>query len=64
MAAEVHEALMKEAASSPAFKARCEEAFERMDKMKKTLAPRAAADEAALAAVFEASRAIAQELAS
>jgi hypothetical protein len=35
-----------------------------MERMKKTLAPRAAADEAALAAAFEGSKAIAAELAS
>jgi hypothetical protein len=35
-----------------------------MERMKKLLAPRAAADEAALSAVFEASKAIAAELAS
>jgi beta-N-acetylhexosaminidase len=64
LAAEVHEALMREAERSETFRARCEEAFARMERMKKTLAPRAAADEAALAAVFEGSKAIAAELAS
>ena len=64
MANEVHEALVREAERSDAFRARCEEAHARMEKMKHTLAPRAATDEASLAAVFEASRAIAAELAS
>jgi beta-N-acetylhexosaminidase len=64
LAAEAHDALIREVERSEAFRARCEEAFTRMERMKKTLAPRAAADEAALAAVFEGSKAIAAELAS
>ena len=64
MAAEVHAALVAECSKSPAFLARCEEAYGRMIAMRTKLAPRAAADEAALAAVFEGSRAIAAELAS
>lgn len=64
MAAEVHEALVKEAEKSDVFRMRCDEAYARMHRMKTTLAPRAAADEAALAAIFEGSKAIAAELAS
>jgi len=63
MAEEVHAALVKEAEASASFRTRCEEAFERMSKLKTTLAPKAVASEAELAGVFEASRAIAAELA-
>lgn len=64
MAAEVHAALIKEAEASATFRTRCEQAFERMSTMRRTLAPRAAADEAELAAILEGSRAIAAELSS
>lgn len=62
MADEVHAALVKEAEVSASFRTRCEEAFDRMSTMNAKLSPKAAADEAALAAVFEGSRAIAAEL--
>ncbi|MBX3231649.1 MAG: beta-N-acetylhexosaminidase [Labilithrix sp.] len=61
MAAEAHAALVREAETSPAFRARCEEAAARMTAMRKKLQPRPV-EERELDAVFAASRAIATEL--
>jgi beta-N-acetylhexosaminidase len=57
-------ALVHEAEKSPAFKARCEEAHGRFLAMRRRVPSEPVADEAALAGVFEGSRAITAELAS
>jgi beta-N-acetylhexosaminidase len=62
LAAEVHEALVREAEQSPAFRARCLEAAQRMARMCGRAPPAPVLDEAARAAVFAASAAIAREL--
>ena len=62
LASEAHEALVHEAERSPAFKARCEEAFSRGIAMRRRVTPAPLASEAALAAVFEASRPVTAEL--
>jgi beta-N-acetylhexosaminidase len=61
LAEEAHGALVREAEKSPAFRSRCEEAFARSLAMRRRVPPSPAVD---LAAVFEASRAAAAELAS
>ncbi len=62
VATAAHEALVKEAESSPAFRARCEEARSRFVAMRKRVPFRPASDDAALAAAFEATRPIANDL--
>ena len=62
LADEAHEALVREAEKSAAFKARCEEAFARGLEMRKRVSPAPVKDEQALAAVFEASRLVTAEL--
>lgn len=64
LAEEVHQALVREAETSAAFRARIEEAQRRFLAMRKKLPVRMAASEDALASVFEASQPIARELAS
>jgi len=64
LAGEVHGALVREAESSPAFRARCEEAFDRFVAMRRRAAPRPIVDAAELGRVFEGSAAIANELAT
>ncbi len=62
LAEEVHAALVREAESSPAFRARCEEANARFTAMRRRVPPRPA-DDASIEAAFLASRPIAAELA-
>jgi beta-N-acetylhexosaminidase len=62
LAAEAHEALVREAEKSPAFRARCEDAFARGIALRKRVPPAPLASEEALAAVFEASRTVTTEL--
>jgi beta-N-acetylhexosaminidase len=57
-----HEALVREAEQSPAFRARCEEAAGRALAMRRTVPPAPLTNEASLAGAFEASAAIAAEL--
>lgn len=64
LAAEAHAALVREAETSPAFRARCQEAKARFVAMRRRMPPCPADDEAALARVFERSRPIAAELTS
>lgn len=64
LADEAHAALTREAESSPAFRARCEEAHARFAAMRGRVPPRPVASEAELAAIFEGSRPIAGELAA
>ena len=64
LAAEAHEALVHEAEKSPAFKARCEEAFDRALAMRKRVPPAPLTSEEALARVFEASNPVTAELAA
>lgn len=61
LADEAHAALVREAETSAAFRARCEEARDRGLRMRRSVAP-AHVDLAAVDAVFGASRAIAEEL--
>jgi beta-N-acetylhexosaminidase len=61
---EVHHALVREAEASPAFRARCEEAYGRFVAMRRRAAPRPIVDAAELARVFEGSAEIASELAA
>jgi beta-N-acetylhexosaminidase len=61
---EAHAGLVREAESSPAFRARCEEARGRSLAMRSRFPVRQAADAAAMWAIFEASRPIAEELAT
>lgn len=63
-AAAAHEALVREAESSPAFKARCEEAFARAIAMRRRAAPAPLETDEALARAFEASSPITRELAA
>lgn len=63
LAAEAHEALVREADKSPAFKTRCEEAWARAMAMRTRVPPAPRTDEAALARVFEASGPVMAELA-
>jgi len=63
LAEEAHAAVTREAESSPAFRARCEEAHGRVVAMRQRRAPSPVA-EAELPGVFGASRAIAEELAA
>lgn len=60
---EAHDALVREAEKSAAFKARCEEALERGLAMRRRVPPAPLASDEALARVFEASGPIAAELA-
>ena len=62
LAIEAHEALVREAETSPAFKARCEEAFGRGIALRKRVISAPLASDEALRAVFEASRAVTAEL--
>jgi beta-N-acetylhexosaminidase len=57
-----HEALVHEAEKSPAFKARCEEAFARAIAMRRRVPPAPTANEEELARVFEASAPMMAEL--
>jgi beta-N-acetylhexosaminidase len=59
---EALDALVREAETSPAFRARCEEAHGRFVRMKEGRAPAPATDAAALTRVLEASAPIAAEL--
>lgn len=59
-----HEALVREAEKSAAFRARCEEAFARGIAMRRRVRPRPLTDEAELARVFEASGPVMSELSS
>jgi len=58
-----HEALVREAEKSPAFKARCEEAFARGIAMRRRVPPAPLTTDEALASVFESSAATTAELA-
>jgi beta-N-acetylhexosaminidase len=62
LAAEVHEALVREAEKSAPFRARCEEAFERAIAMRKRIRPAVTSD-ADLAGVFEQTAPVSAELA-
>ncbi len=64
LAASVHDALVREATASSTFRARCEDAFGRVARMRARVTPHPLPNERALDAVFEASRPIAAELAS
>lgn len=64
LAAEAHEALVREAEKSAAFKARCEEAFARGIAMRRRVPPAPVTDEEPLDRVFAASAEVAAELAS
>ena len=59
-----HEALVKEAETSAAFKTRCEEAFERGIAMRRRVRPVPVTGEAELGAVFERGRGVMAELSS
>jgi len=63
MTAEAHEALVREAERSPAFRARCEDACARGLAMRVRVRPAPVAAEADLAAAFEASAPVRAELA-
>jgi beta-N-acetylhexosaminidase len=63
LAAEAHEALVKECERSAVFRARCEEAFGRAIAMRRRVPPRPVTDEAALTQIFEATRPVSTELA-
>ncbi len=63
LAEEAHEALVREAERSPAFRSRCEEANGRVLAMRRGVPPRPV-DEAKLPAIFESSQPIARELAT
>jgi beta-N-acetylhexosaminidase len=63
LAAEAHEALVREAEKSPTFRARCEDAFERAIAMRRRVRPLPVNDEASLARVFEATAPVTAELA-
>src|SRR5437588_813175 len=62
LVAAAHEALTHEAEKSPAFKARCEEAFARAIAMRRRVPPAPVASDEALARVFEASAPVMSEL--
>jgi beta-N-acetylhexosaminidase len=62
LAAEAHEALVREAERSPTFRARCEASCARVLAMRHRVRPRPVADDA-ISAVFAASAAVRQELA-
>ncbi len=64
LAAEAHEALVHEAEKSPAFKARCEEAWTRGMAMRTRVPPAPPAGEEDLARVFDASAPLTAELAA
>ena len=64
LASEAHEALVREAEKSAAFRARCEEAVARGLAMRERVAPRPVTTEAELASVFAASAPVAAELAA
>jgi beta-N-acetylhexosaminidase len=64
LVAVAHEALVREAEKSAAFKARCEEAFSRAIAMRRRVRPRPRATPEELARVFEASRPVMTELAA
>lgn len=64
LAAEAYGALVREAESSPAFRARVEEAASRVVAMRRRVSASIAPDEASLHAALEASQPIAAELAS
>lgn len=59
-----HEALVKEAERSAAFKSRCEEAFARGIAMRRRVPPAPVTGEGELGAVFEAGRGVMSELSS
>lgn len=59
----VHEALVREAERSPAFRARCEEAWGRAIAMRRRVVPKPETDAARLEAIFAASEPVADELA-
>ena len=63
LAAEAHEALVREAERSPAFRARCEEAFARAIAMRRRVRPAPLKTEAELTRVFEATAPVTAELA-
>ncbi|MBX3219993.1 MAG: beta-N-acetylhexosaminidase [Labilithrix sp.] len=63
LADEAHGALVREAEASAAFRARCEEARERVLRMRRRVPPKPV-DASSLDGVFDASRSITQELAS
>jgi beta-N-acetylhexosaminidase len=62
LAAEAHEALVREAERSPAFRARCDEAFARALAMRRRVRPAPLTDEAALTRVLEATASVTAEL--
>jgi beta-N-acetylhexosaminidase len=62
VANEIHAALTHEAERSPAFRARCEQAFERALAMRKRVVPSPVTDTDALAQIFASSAPIAAEL--
>lgn len=62
LAAEAHAALVREAETSPAFRARCEEARLRFVRTRERVTYRPAADADELARAFDASRSIVDEL--
>lgn len=64
LAAEAHEALVREAERSAAFRLRCEEASVRFVGMRRRVPPAPVDDDAQLSAVFESSQPIARELAT
>jgi beta-N-acetylhexosaminidase len=64
LAEAAHEALVREAEKSPAFKARCEDAFVRGIEMRRRVPPAPFTSEEALARVFEASGPVTTELAA
>ncbi len=63
LAASAHEALVREASTSPAFRSRCEEAASRALAMRRRVIPSPITEEAALARVFRASGKVASMLA-
>jgi beta-N-acetylhexosaminidase len=63
LAAEAHEALVREAEASPAFRARCEDAHARFTSLRRRVPPSPVATEVGLASVLAASNGVATELA-
>lgn len=63
LAAEAHEALVRKAESSTAFRARCEEAFARAIAMRRRVRPAPVTSEAELTRVFEATAPVSADLA-
>jgi beta-N-acetylhexosaminidase len=64
LVAVAHEALVHEAESSAAFRARCEEAFERSVAMRRRVRPMPLTDPNELTRVFEATAPVTAELAA